>query len=191
MNGFADTLGYYGFKPVRFMFQPLVGPTTARDLVGNLPDRLLLLPLAVGKRFNRVWYTLATVVVSAMEHRSRYDDQLETLRSTADPHASSREFYLRKRQAEINELRGRQRSRHEFSVSRPSFRHCVSPAIICIMREIPSWGSCRKQQDRSVCQDADNDRLRIVASCQRNEGLPVCTETARIHGCETTLIICR
>jgi len=91
LNGFADTLGYYGFKPVRFMFQPLVGPTTARDLVGNLPDRLLLLLLlAVGKRFNRVWYTLATGVVSAMEHRSRYDDQLETLRSTADPHASSR-----------------------------------------------------------------------------------------------------
>ena len=108
LNGFADTLGYYGFKPVRFMFLPLIGPTTAEDLVGNLLDRLLLLPLAVGKPFNRVWYTLATGVVSAMEHRSRYDDQLETLRSTADPHAFSREFYLRKRQAEINELRGRQ-----------------------------------------------------------------------------------
>ena len=80
LNGFADTLGYYGFKPVRFMFLPLIGPTTAEDLVGNLLDRLLL-PLAVGKPFNRVWYTLATGVVSAMEHRSRYDDQLETLRS--------------------------------------------------------------------------------------------------------------
>lgn len=107
LNGFADTLGYYGFKPVRFMFLLLIGPTTARDLVGNLLDRLLLL-LAVGKPFNRVWYTLATGVVSAMEHRSRHDDRLETLRSTADPHASSREFYLRRRQAEINELWGLQ-----------------------------------------------------------------------------------
>ena len=173
------------------MFQPLVGPTTARGLVGNLLGRLLLLPLAVGKPFNRVWYTLATGVVSAMEHRSRHDDQLETLRSTVDPHVSSREFYLRRRQAEINELRGDQ-GRDTSSVSHARhFAIALAQQKSALCAKIPSWGSCRKQQDRSACQDADNDRLRIVASCPRNEGLPVCSETARIHGCETTLIICR
>lgn len=108
LNGFADTLGYYGVKSGPFMFLPFVGPTTARDLLGNLLDRLLL-PFAVGKPFNRLWYTLPTGVVSVMDRRSRYDDQIEMLRSTADPYASSRELYLRRRQAEIDELRGHRR----------------------------------------------------------------------------------
>src|SRR5258706_52610 len=34
-NGFADSLGYYGVKPGPFLFLPLIGPTTVRDLVAS------------------------------------------------------------------------------------------------------------------------------------------------------------
>ena len=64
LNGFADTLGYCGVKSGPLMLLRLVGPTMVRDLVGNLLDRLLL-PFAVGKPFNRGWYTLATGVVAS------------------------------------------------------------------------------------------------------------------------------
>ena len=37
-NGFANTLGYYGVKPGAYLFLPLIGPTTVRDLVGGAID---------------------------------------------------------------------------------------------------------------------------------------------------------
>jgi phospholipid-binding lipoprotein MlaA len=33
-NGLANTLGYYGVKPGPYMYLPLIGPTTVRDLRG-------------------------------------------------------------------------------------------------------------------------------------------------------------
>ncbi|MCE3590054.1 VacJ family lipoprotein, partial [Escherichia coli] len=41
-NGFANTLGFYGVKPGPFLFLPLIGPTTVRDLVGLSIDRMVL-----------------------------------------------------------------------------------------------------------------------------------------------------
>lgn len=106
-NGFADSMGYYGIKPGPFLFLPLIGPTTLRDLVGDGLDRLVL-PLAFGKPFNQATFTLPASVIGALDRRAEFDEQLHTIRDgSADPYEASRAFYLRKRQAEIDGLRGR------------------------------------------------------------------------------------
>ena len=53
-NGLANVLGYYGVGPGPYLFLPLVGPTTVRDLFGLIADRLVL-PLGVGTPFNKPW----------------------------------------------------------------------------------------------------------------------------------------
>ena len=106
-NGFADSFGYYGVKPGPFLFLPLIGPTTPRDLVGLILDRLVL-PVSVGTPFNRLTYTVPAGVLSALDHRAEFDEQLHKLREGgADPYVARRQFYLRDRQDEIDELRGR------------------------------------------------------------------------------------
>lgn len=105
-NGFADSFGYYGIKPGPYMFLPLVGPTTLRDLIGGGLDRLVL-PLAVGRPFNQLAYSIPTGVVSALDRRVRIDAQLHELRATDNPYAALRTAYLEHRQAEIDGLKGK------------------------------------------------------------------------------------
>jgi phospholipid-binding lipoprotein MlaA len=108
-NGFANTLGFYGVKTGPFLFLPIIGPTTARDLVGYFIDRLLL-PIAIGKPFNQVAYNIPTGVLTAMTRRVENKERIEKLRDgTSNPYTTLREDYLQSRQDEIDELRGRHR----------------------------------------------------------------------------------
>jgi phospholipid-binding lipoprotein MlaA len=105
-NGFANTLGYYGVKPGAFLFIPLVGPTTVRDLLGLWVDKLVL-PVAVGKPFNQLYYTVPATFVGSLDYRVEFDSQLRKLHDAPDPYAASRDNYLRSRQAEIEALHSR------------------------------------------------------------------------------------
>lgn len=106
-NGFAHSLGYYGVKPGPYLFLPLIGPTTVRDLFGRWLD-LLVLPVAIGKPFNRPVWAASTFVVSSLDDRAESDEKLRALReNSADPYEAVRDSYLRERQAEINQLRGK------------------------------------------------------------------------------------
>ncbi len=106
-NGFADTLGYYGVHNGPFLFLPITGPTTVRDLIGGTLDRLLL-PLGVGKPFTKTYFTAPLGVLGALDHRADFDPTLRKLHDgVADPYASTRAFYLARRQAEIDHLHGR------------------------------------------------------------------------------------
>ncbi|MGN8000197.1 MlaA family lipoprotein [Sphingomonas sp. 22176] len=102
-NSFANTMGFYGIKPGPFLFLPLVGPTTVRDLVGLSVDKLLL-PSTVGKPFNRVWYTLPATIIGTLDDRVEFADKLQKFRDSPDPYAASRASYLQSRQAEIDAL---------------------------------------------------------------------------------------
>ncbi|MET3725476.1 MlaA family lipoprotein [Sphingomonas trueperi] len=102
-NSFANTLGFYGVKPGPFLFLPLVGPTTVRDLVGLSVDKLLL-PSTVGKPFNRVWYTVPATIIGTLDDRVEFADKLQSFRDSPDPYAASRASYLQSRQAEIDAL---------------------------------------------------------------------------------------
>lgn len=105
-NGFANTLGYYGVESGSYLYLPIIGATTVRDLVGDGLD-LLVLPTAVGKPFNQAVYTAPAGVLRALDRRVELDDQIREIQEeSADPYVAQREFYLRTRQMEIDVLKG-------------------------------------------------------------------------------------
>jgi phospholipid-binding lipoprotein MlaA len=105
-NGFADTLGCYGVKPGAFLFVPLVGATSVRDLLGGGLDSFLL-PHFVGKPFNQLSFTVPTGAARELDKRVEFDEDLEKVQNSDDPYIAAREYYLQKRQAQIDGLCGK------------------------------------------------------------------------------------
>lgn len=105
-NGFANTLGYYGVKPGAYLYLPFLGPTTLRDVVGGAVDGVIL-PYGIGAPFNKLYYTLPNGALRSLNRRVEFDCQIQAIRSSSDPYAAARAYYLKKRQAEIDALHGR------------------------------------------------------------------------------------
>lgn len=106
-NSFANTLGFYGVKPGPFFFAPLLGPTTLRDLFGTVIDQAV--PIGPIRPFRGRSRTIPIAILSALDYRSGFDNELERQRATEDPYMAARRYYLERRQAEIDALRGRKR----------------------------------------------------------------------------------
>jgi phospholipid-binding lipoprotein MlaA len=104
-NGFANTLGYYGVGPGPFLYLPLVGSTTVRDLLGSLADNSFL-PTLAGAPFDRLEYGVPAFVVTSLDSRIEFDDELQRIRESDEPYASMRETYLERRRQEIEALHG-------------------------------------------------------------------------------------
>lgn len=102
-NGFADTLGFYGVKPGPYLFLPLVGPTTVRDLIGNAVDRSII-PLAAGHLLRNPLYVAPSFVFGAMDRRLQNDERITRSREAKSPYAAMREDYLLRRRLEIQGL---------------------------------------------------------------------------------------
>lgn len=127
-NGFAYTLGYHGVKPGPYLYLPLIGPTTVRDLVGRLGD-LSVLPVAVGAPFNQAAFTIPTTSVRLLDERAEAEDGMRTLlEGTADPYSTIREDYLSRRQAEIDALRAKQPDKDRSSVPDPAPDQATNPS---------------------------------------------------------------
>lgn len=109
-NGFGNTLGYYGVKPGPYLFLPLVGATTLRDLVGTILNQLVL-PTAVGQPFNRAIYSVPRTIVSELDQRAGFEENLRKMRESTNFYAARRDFYLQARQAEIDDLHKQKRGR--------------------------------------------------------------------------------
>ena len=105
-NGLADTLGYYGVGPGPYLFLPLVGSTTVRDLLGRVVD-LSLVPTAVGRPFTNPLVSTTKGILSSVDERVRNDEILTRIQKSGNPYAAMREYYLKTRQAEIDVLRGK------------------------------------------------------------------------------------
>lgn len=105
-NGFADTLGFYGVKPGAYLFLPLVGPTTPRDLLGDVVDRLLL-PTIVKGPFKSPTYTVPAALLGTIDRRVQLDQELRNDVNGKDAYVARRDAYLCQRQLEIEALRGR------------------------------------------------------------------------------------
>lgn len=99
-NGLADTLGYYGVGPGPYLFLPIIGSTTVRDMFGRMLD-LSLVPTVAGNPFNKPVYGLAKGGLSALDERSNLDEELEKIRDAGNPYAAHRTYYLKRRKAEI------------------------------------------------------------------------------------------
>ena len=105
-NGLANVLGYYGVGPGPYLFLPLVGPTTVRDLFGLVADRLVL-PLGVGTPFNKAYYAIPINTIDALDYRNEADEDFKRLRNAADPYSTYRRVYLQSRIDQIEALHGR------------------------------------------------------------------------------------
>lgn len=106
-NGFANTLGFYGIGAGPYMFLPLIGPTSTRDLVGRVMD-LSLVPAAAGEPFSSPLYATGTGIARSLDDRVEIDGFLRRLREDcSNPYAAERDYYLAVREAEIAALRAR------------------------------------------------------------------------------------
>ena len=105
-NGFANTMGFYGVKPGAYMFLPLIGSTTVRDLVGIVADQALV-PVGPLRPPGGSATAIPLAVLSALDFRAEFDEELEALRAQKRPYVALRDFYLQRRQAEIDALHGK------------------------------------------------------------------------------------
>ncbi|MEO6216311.1 MAG: VacJ family lipoprotein [Sphingomonas sp.] len=106
-NGFGNTLGYYGVGPGPYLFLPIIGPTTLRDLIGGQGDDFVL-PIAIGNPFDRLEYQIPRGVLSGIDDRAESDADFKALLDSAvDPYATLRSVYLQNRAAEIQALHSR------------------------------------------------------------------------------------
>lgn len=105
-NGLGNTFAYYGIGPGPYIFLPILGPTTLRDLLGGAGDGLVL-PQAVGTPFDRTDYQIGTGAASGLDQRVEQDESLRALmRGAVDPYATLRSAYLQDRAAQVRALHG-------------------------------------------------------------------------------------
>lgn len=105
-NGFANTLGFYGVPNGAFLYLPLVGPTTVRDLFGGAIDRLVL-PITLGQGVTDPKFAIPAGVLGALDHRAEFDETYKAIDTApGDRYGNARDFYLQRRQAEIDRLHG-------------------------------------------------------------------------------------
>jgi phospholipid-binding lipoprotein MlaA len=105
-NGLANTLGYYGVGPGPYMYLPIVGPTTLRDIIGDTVDKMIL-PFAVGKPFNKPTYVIPATILNQLGERAAFDETIQAIRKEDDPYTVYKNLYMKQRQAEIDALHGR------------------------------------------------------------------------------------
>jgi phospholipid-binding lipoprotein MlaA len=105
-NGLADLLGYYGVGPGPYMYLPLIGATTLRDVIGDTFDQMMV-PALIGKPFTNPAVATPASIVSQLGERAAFDSQIRKIRDSENPYATYRELYLKQRKAEIEALHGR------------------------------------------------------------------------------------
>ena len=105
-NGIANTLGYYGVGPGPYMYLPIVGPTTLRDIIGDTADKMIL-PFALGQKFFKPAYVIPATILNQLGERAAFDETIVAIRKEDDPYTVYKTLYLKQRQAEIDALHGR------------------------------------------------------------------------------------
>lgn len=105
-NGLANVMGYYGVGPGPYMYLPIIGPTTLRDVIGDSVDKLLV-PAVVGKPFTKPAVVIPATILSQLGERAAFDSEVSRIREEDNPYATYRELYLKQRKAEIDALHGR------------------------------------------------------------------------------------
>ncbi len=100
-NDFGQTLGRYGFGPGAYLYVPLIGPTSVRDLFGSGVD-FVADPLSWTRVRNAKTINMARTGLSLVDDRLEAEADLRALEATAaDPYATLRSVYLQSREAAI------------------------------------------------------------------------------------------
>lgn len=101
-NEFGVTLGRYGVKPGPYVYLPLIGPSTARDLVGTGVD-IFLNPLHLATYPAQSVVLNSNFALNGLDKETSTEAELHALLSTAvDPYATLRSAYLQNKQGEID-----------------------------------------------------------------------------------------
>jgi phospholipid-binding lipoprotein MlaA len=100
-NSFGVTLGRYGVGPGPYVFLPILGPSTVRDLAGTVVDGFMDPTKLIGFP-HRTEVDITVAVVGGLDTRVEHDGDLTALfADSADPYATLRSTYLQNRQGEI------------------------------------------------------------------------------------------
>ena len=105
-NGFGTTLGRYGIRPGPYIFLPLVGPTTLRDLIGTGMD-FYSDPLGRFHYHDRGDVLVGITVISGLDERANAESDLQQIEAMGtDSYATLRSLYTQKRAADIHGAAG-------------------------------------------------------------------------------------
>jgi phospholipid-binding lipoprotein MlaA len=100
-NGFTLTMGRYGVKSGPYLYLPILGPSSTRDIVGSGVD-LFTNPLTAIRHIRSRRVELAQNVASAVDARASLEGDLQTVDATAtDPYAFVRSVYRQHIEAQI------------------------------------------------------------------------------------------
>ena len=101
-NDFGTTLARYGIPSGPYVFLPLLGPSTVRDLIGSGVD-MAANPLKVPKFEGLRAVKTTSIVLGGLDQRASAETDLEAIDSMGtDTYATMRSLYLQNRLAEIN-----------------------------------------------------------------------------------------
>ena len=101
-NGFGLTLGRWGAGSGPYLYLPVLGPSSLRDLTGTLVDTGLN-PLTYSRNTGGGGLTTGLGVAGGLDARARADGDLKALNAMAtDDYAALRSFYLQNRESEVN-----------------------------------------------------------------------------------------
>ncbi len=101
-NEFGVTLGRYGVKSGPYLYLPLIGPSSPRDLFGTVVD-FVASPLHSVNYPHRTEVVTTQFVVGGLDLEISTEAQLNALLSGAvDPYATLRSAYTQNKQGEIS-----------------------------------------------------------------------------------------
>lgn len=98
---FGQTLGRYGAEPGPYVFIPVLGPSSVRDVGGRVVDGFIN-PLNTVDFENATEIRAGVYVGGAVNTRAELDPQIRQLEATAtDEYATYRSLYAQRRRAEV------------------------------------------------------------------------------------------
>ena len=102
-NRFSDTLGFYGVKPGPYVYVPVAGPTTVRDIVGGFVD-FFASPFAIGGPFRSRAYVISSATIRILDRRDQKDEMLRHVEATDDAYAARRDLFLKRQRERVETL---------------------------------------------------------------------------------------
>ena len=148
---FGQTLGVWGAGEGLYLFLPVLGPSSARDLTGIVVDGLID-PVSYAFAYFDIGYgPPARSVLTALDARSRAIDSLDDVRKTSiDFYAALRSLYRQKREDEILNGRAPPGGRRSPTLENPAIEEGgeeklpprgVAPVLPVISQSLPKVGA--------------------------------------------------
>jgi phospholipid-binding lipoprotein MlaA len=101
-SGFAETLGRWGAPQGPYIYLPLFGPSSVRDLTGRVVD-VATDPFSWADYQGRASLQTARTVAGGLDKRVEADESLKSVDRTAtDPYATLRSAFLQSSSAKVN-----------------------------------------------------------------------------------------